>query len=83
MCECKKKWYVLRFFSNAEYKNRDVYAPKWAFHVESICGDCKKHIGFEPQTKELIEKLNFRKLSKVKCLEKRKSQLVQKQTKKN
>jgi hypothetical protein len=62
ICEHKPKAEILRFFANAEQKTTKPEQPKWAFHIEQICGYCGKHLGFLKQDKELIERLDGRLL---------------------
>lgn len=52
----------LRFFKNAACVQKSPADPKWKFHVESVCVDCGRSLGWLEQTQGLIDKLNGRLL---------------------
>lgn len=58
ICEHSSTAKRLRFFKGAAFKSVDPQAPKWKFHIESLCANCGKHLKFLPQTPELIEEIN-------------------------
>lgn len=57
-CSHKNKAMKLRFFSGAAYRSKDKTAPRWRFHVQSVCADCGKHLKFLAQEPALIQQLD-------------------------